>query len=40
MAIHSQGWNALSEVIMKQDVRLNLRRFKPTLLQALDLLQA
>jgi hypothetical protein len=40
MAIHSQGWNAVSEVIMKQDVRLNLRRFKPTLLQALDLLQA
>jgi hypothetical protein len=39
-AIHSQGWNALSEVIMKQDVKLNLRRFRPTLLQALDLLQA
>jgi capsular polysaccharide biosynthesis protein len=40
LAIHSQGWNALSEVIMKQDVKLNLRRFRPTLLQALDLLQA
>ncbi|GJN06009.1 hypothetical protein PR202_ga23692 [Eleusine coracana subsp. coracana] len=38
--IHSQGWNALSEMIMKQDVKLNLKRFKPTLLQALDLLQA
>ncbi|XP_062191796.1 beta-1,2-xylosyltransferease XAX1-like isoform X2 [Phragmites australis] len=39
MAIHGQGWNALAGIIMTQDVRLNLRRFKPTLLQALDLLQ-
>ncbi|XP_062202886.1 beta-1,2-xylosyltransferease XAX1-like [Phragmites australis] len=39
MAIHGQGWNALAEVVMTQDVRLNLRRFRPTLLQALDLLQ-
>uniref|UniRef100_A0A0A9CJJ6 Glycosyltransferase 61 catalytic domain-containing protein n=1 Tax=Arundo donax TaxID=35708 RepID=A0A0A9CJJ6_ARUDO len=39
MAVHGQGWNALSEIVMTQDMRLNLRRFRPTLLQALDLLQ-
>ncbi|KAL6627548.1 hypothetical protein ACP70R_031274 [Stipagrostis hirtigluma subsp. patula] len=39
MAIHSQGWNALADIVMTQDVRLNLKRFRPTLLQALDLLQ-
>ncbi|RCV24383.1 hypothetical protein SETIT_5G080200v2 [Setaria italica] len=39
MAIHGQGWNALANIFMAQDVKLNLRRFRPTLLQALDLLQ-
>ena len=39
MAIHGQGWNALADIFMTQDVKLNLRRFRPTLLQALDLLQ-
>jgi Glycosyltransferase 61 len=39
MAIHAQGWGSLAEIIMKQDVRVNLTRFKPFLLQALDLLQ-
>ncbi|CAO2209197.1 unnamed protein product [Urochloa humidicola] len=39
MAIHGQGWNALADIFMTQNVKLNLRRFKPTLLQALDLLQ-
>ncbi|KAJ1282883.1 hypothetical protein BS78_03G085700 [Paspalum vaginatum] len=40
MAIHGQGWNTLSEIFMAQDVKLNLKRFRPTLLQVLDLLQA
>ena len=39
MAIHGQGWNALADIFMTLDVKLNLRRFRPTLLQALDLLQ-
>ncbi|CAL4951095.1 unnamed protein product [Urochloa decumbens] len=39
MAIHGQGWNVLADIFMTQDVKLNLRRFRPTLLQALDLLQ-
>jgi Glycosyltransferase 61 len=39
MAIHAQGWGSLAEIIMKQDVRVNLTRFRPSLLQALDLLQ-
>ncbi|CAO2193366.1 unnamed protein product [Urochloa humidicola] len=39
MAIHGQGWNALADIFMTQDVKFNLRRFRPTLLQALDLLQ-
>ncbi|KAJ3686030.1 hypothetical protein LUZ61_015194 [Rhynchospora tenuis] len=39
MAIHAQGWGSLAEIIMKQDVRVNLTRFKPSLLQALDFLQ-
>ncbi|KAJ3692399.1 hypothetical protein LUZ60_012749 [Juncus effusus] len=39
MAIHAQGWGALSEIIMKQDVKVNLTRFRPTLLETLDLLQ-
>nr|CDM80461.1 unnamed protein product [Triticum aestivum] len=39
MAIHAQGWKALAEVVMTQDVRLDLDRFTPTLLRALDLLQ-
>ncbi|KAJ3694365.1 hypothetical protein LUZ60_009845 [Juncus effusus] len=38
-AIHVQGWDALANVIMSQDVGLNLGRFKDTLLSALDLLQ-
>ncbi|WVZ72010.1 hypothetical protein U9M48_020535 [Paspalum notatum var. saurae] len=39
MAIHGQGWNSLSEIFMAQDVKLNLKRFRPTLLKVLDLLQ-
>ncbi|KAL5226698.1 hypothetical protein ABZP36_014963 [Zizania latifolia] len=39
MAIHGQGWQALADIVMTQDVKLNLRRFRPTLLHALDLLQ-
>ncbi|CAD6232443.1 unnamed protein product [Miscanthus lutarioriparius] len=39
MAIHGQGWNALADIFMAQDVKLNIRRFRPTLLQVLDLLQ-
>ncbi|VAH55330.1 unnamed protein product [Triticum turgidum subsp. durum] len=39
MAIHAQGWKALAEVVMTQDVRLDLDRFRPILLRALDLLQ-
>lgn len=38
-AIHGQGWKALAGIVMTQDVRLNLRRFRPTLLRALDHLQ-
>ncbi|KAE8775161.1 hga5 [Hordeum vulgare] len=36
MAIHAQGWKALAELVMTQDVRLDLDRFRPTLLGALD----
>ncbi|OEL22648.1 hypothetical protein BAE44_0016334 [Dichanthelium oligosanthes] len=39
MAIHKQGWQALSEIVMKQDVSVNVTRFRPFLLQALDKLQ-
>ncbi|XP_066308544.1 beta-1,2-xylosyltransferease XAX1-like isoform X3 [Miscanthus floridulus] len=39
MAIHDQGWNALADIFMAQDVKLNIRRFRPILLQVLDLLQ-
>ncbi|XP_078176629.1 beta-1,2-xylosyltransferease XAX1-like isoform X2 [Carex rostrata] len=39
MAIHAQGWGQLAEIIMKQDVKVNLTRFRPSLLEALDLLQ-
>lgn len=39
MAIHGQGWKALADIVMTQDVKLNLRRFRPTLLRVLDLLQ-
>jgi hypothetical protein len=39
MAIHGQGWNALADIFMAQDLKLNIRRFRPTLLQVLDLLQ-
>ncbi|KAL6899077.1 hypothetical protein ACP4OV_005735 [Aristida adscensionis] len=39
MAIHAQGWQALAEIVMKQDVSVNLSRFRPVLLQALDKLQ-
>ncbi|KAK3157855.1 hypothetical protein QOZ80_2AG0129170 [Eleusine coracana subsp. coracana] len=38
-ALHKQGWQALAETIMKQDVSVNLTRFRPFLLQALDKLQ-
>ncbi|KAM3370509.1 hypothetical protein ACQJBY_018062 [Aegilops geniculata] len=38
-ALHKQGWQALAETIMKQDVRVNLTRFRPFLLQAIDKLQ-
>ncbi|XP_062218957.1 beta-1,2-xylosyltransferease XAX1-like [Phragmites australis] len=39
MAIHARGWQALAEIVMKQDVSVNLNRFRPFLLQALDKLQ-
>ncbi|RLM80573.1 uncharacterized protein C2845_PM12G16700 [Panicum miliaceum] len=39
MALHKQGWQALAEIVMKQDVSVNLTRFRPFLLQALDKLQ-
>jgi hypothetical protein len=39
MALHKQGWQALAQTIMKQDVAVNLTRFRPVLLQALDKLQ-
>ncbi|KAF0923272.1 hypothetical protein E2562_005236 [Oryza meyeriana var. granulata] len=38
-ALHAQGWQTLAETIMKQDVEVNLTRFRPFLLQALDKLQ-
>ncbi|XP_048527765.1 beta-1,2-xylosyltransferease XAX1-like [Triticum urartu] len=34
-----QGWQALTETIMKQDVKVNLTRFGPFLLQVIDKLQ-
>ncbi|CAN6163995.1 unnamed protein product [Urochloa humidicola] len=39
MRIHGQGWPAIAEIIMKQDVMVNMTRFKPFLLKALDELQ-
>ncbi|KAL6646898.1 hypothetical protein ACP70R_015592 [Stipagrostis hirtigluma subsp. patula] len=39
MALHKQGWQALAETVMKQDVRVDLTKFRPVLLQALDKLQ-
>ncbi|PWZ08031.1 hypothetical protein Zm00014a_014327 [Zea mays] len=39
MHIHAQGWPAIAEIIMKQDVMVNMTRFKPFLLQALNELQ-
>ncbi|VAI73668.1 unnamed protein product [Triticum turgidum subsp. durum] len=39
MQIHAQGWPALAEIVMKQDVMVNVTRFKPFLLKALDQLQ-
>ncbi|KAG8058919.1 hypothetical protein GUJ93_ZPchr0002g26215 [Zizania palustris] len=38
-ALHAQGWQTLAATIMKQDVEVNLTRFRPFLLQALDRLQ-
>uniref|UniRef100_A0ACD5WGY9 Uncharacterized protein n=1 Tax=Avena sativa TaxID=4498 RepID=A0ACD5WGY9_AVESA len=38
-ALHTQGWQVLAETIMKQDVQVNLTRFRPFLLQAIDKLQ-
>ncbi|AQK61163.1 HGA4 [Zea mays] len=39
MALHKQGWQALAQTVMKQDVTVNLTMFRPVLLQALDKLQ-
>ncbi|XP_066317582.1 beta-1,2-xylosyltransferease XAX1-like isoform X1 [Miscanthus floridulus] len=39
MSLHKQGWQALAQTVMKQDVAVNLTRFRPVLLQALDKLQ-
>jgi len=39
MFIHGQGWPAIAEIIMKQDVIVDVTRFKPFLLKALDQLQ-
>uniref|UniRef100_A0A453DSA1 Glycosyltransferase 61 catalytic domain-containing protein n=1 Tax=Aegilops tauschii subsp. strangulata TaxID=200361 RepID=A0A453DSA1_AEGTS len=38
-ALHKQGWQALADTIMKQDVKVNMTRFQPFLLQAMDELQ-
>jgi capsular polysaccharide biosynthesis protein len=38
-ALHTQGWQVLAETIMKQDVKVNLTRFQPFLLQTIDKLQ-
>uniref|UniRef100_A0A0E0JZA6 Glycosyltransferase 61 catalytic domain-containing protein n=1 Tax=Oryza punctata TaxID=4537 RepID=A0A0E0JZA6_ORYPU len=38
-ALHALGWQTLAKTIMKQDVEVNLTRFRPILLQALDRLQ-
>uniref|UniRef100_J3KU40 Glycosyltransferase 61 catalytic domain-containing protein n=2 Tax=Oryza brachyantha TaxID=4533 RepID=J3KU40_ORYBR len=38
-ALHAQGWQTLAQTIMKQDVEVNLTKFRPVLLQALDRLQ-
>ncbi|VAH71291.1 unnamed protein product [Triticum turgidum subsp. durum] len=38
-ALHKQGWQALADTIMKQDVKVNITRFQPFLLQAMDELQ-
>ncbi|KAJ1273697.1 hypothetical protein BS78_05G004600 [Paspalum vaginatum] len=37
--LHKQGWQTLAEIVMKQDVSVNLTRFRPILMQALDNLQ-
>ncbi|CAM0883224.1 unnamed protein product [Alopecurus aequalis] len=37
--LHTQGWQVLAETIMKQDVQVNLTRFRPVLLQTIDMLQ-
>uniref|UniRef100_A0A0D9UW51 Glycosyltransferase 61 catalytic domain-containing protein n=1 Tax=Leersia perrieri TaxID=77586 RepID=A0A0D9UW51_9ORYZ len=36
MAIHAQGWKALADVIMTQDVRIDLKRFRRTLLREIN----
>ncbi|WVZ54960.1 hypothetical protein U9M48_005685 [Paspalum notatum var. saurae] len=38
-ALHKQGWQTLADTVMKQDVTVNLTRFRPTLMAALDNLQ-
>ncbi|KAF3328983.1 hypothetical protein FCM35_KLT06061 [Carex littledalei] len=38
-SFHLQGWETLSSVIMSQNLKLNPRRFRETLINALDLLQ-
>ncbi|KQJ94584.1 uncharacterized protein LOC100825423 [Brachypodium distachyon] len=38
-ALHKQGWQTLANTIMKQDVQVNITRFRPFLLQAIDKLQ-
>ncbi|KQK12878.1 uncharacterized protein LOC100844505 [Brachypodium distachyon] len=38
-ALHTQGWETLADTIMKQDVQVDLSRFRPFLLQAIDKLQ-
>ncbi|XP_020088025.1 uncharacterized protein LOC109710022 isoform X2 [Ananas comosus] len=40
IAIHNSGWEKVGEFYLgKQDIRLDTRRFEPTLLKALELLQ-
>ncbi|TVU11209.1 hypothetical protein EJB05_44781, partial [Eragrostis curvula] len=39
MRIHAGGWPEIAEIIMKQDVKVNMTRFKPFLLKAIDELQ-
>ncbi|KAL6627544.1 hypothetical protein ACP70R_031270 [Stipagrostis hirtigluma subsp. patula] len=36
LSVHNSGWDKVSEFYLKQDVRINVTRFAPTLTQALE----